>query len=264
MINLIKCSICMAIVVLIGLQSEYAYCGKVDSDFTQKLTLSFYNESIDSACKKISDDTDFQITLHGKEELTGLKISGDLDTLAIVEGLKKLLNRQNHAIVIKEKEIDVFIFGQSQDGSNKIFLDRTTTPVSQEGCEERRVKDLENMPPLEMFRDTSEDYNRFEAVGPELIEIFPPDEPGGTGTTLAELKHMEKEREGLGQLPPEMREILPPDEIGGAGTTLAELQQMEKERESLQKTAPELRQILPPDEPGGTGTTITEIQQMKK
>jgi hypothetical protein len=89
------------------------------------------------------------------------------------------------------------------------------------------------------------------------MEVIPPDQPGGKGVTLREVKSAKaRGKEDLD----DNFEVLPPDQPGGKGVTLGELQAAKsRSKENLDDNF----EVLPPEKPGEKGISQREIEKIR-
>ena len=86
-----------------------------------------------------------------------------------------------------------------------------------------------------------------------VMEVIPPDRPGGRGMTAAEVKARTPVAKPLDA---ELIEVIPPAKPGGRGLTAGEVKARMPAAEPFN---PEIVQVIPPAKPGGQGLTAAEF-----
>lgn len=189
---------------------------------SQVFSLEVRGEPLGEVLKKISNDTDYKITVD--PGWAGLPVSVSFKSLPIEQGLRRILLNMNHSIIFNEADHCIFIVIKS-------FLN------GEEFQAGGRVKMVDEGP-SGAVRSSAAYYKNF--INPGDIQVIPPTETGEPGMTLKEHKEIEAH---WVEISPDDIEVIPPAEHVEKGVTLKEI----RAQQNLKKTAGfKDKELVPP------------------
>jgi hypothetical protein len=180
-------------------------------------------KTLQEALKRISKATGYEITVY--PEGADLPVMMKLKNVTAYEGLKRILRRLNHAIVINdtEKKISLLIYDVSTLGRSSqkkpamvIFYKQLMKNKGAEALLEREENvsmESQVIPPGKhgepgiTRRELGVIWSRREKTNPQDLEVIPSKDPGKIGVTQRDIESIKAIPKGI---EPKHREIFPP------------------------------------------------------
>lgn len=180
-------------------------------------------ETLQEVLTRISKATGYEIKVY--PEGADLPVMMKLKNVTVYEGLKRVLRRLNHAIVIndEEKKISLVIYDASTLGRSSqkkpamVIFSKQPMKKKKAGAllerEESASIESQVIPPGKhgepgiTRKELDVIWSRREKTNPQDLEVIPPETPGKTGVTQRDIESINS---SLKEIEPKHREIFPP------------------------------------------------------